>query len=217
MKKCLILGGGSDIGAATITALAQEFEIVWTFFATNRSDLPGKSIRCDLRDIGQVSELLNQIDSLDLLVTSSFPFLESANLDFDGYIQSERFLRSHVLILTEVGKKMNGGKIINILGQCVERGLPGAAFYSASFAFLHNYGNSVNGREGKAGKVSICDLLLGPVDTREWSGLSEEVVFRYRTKVAQFISPRQVAETVAFLARQEVMPSTFKLDAYYGY
>ena len=126
-------------------------------------------------------------------------------------------MRMHVLVLTEVGKKMNGGKVINILGQCVERGLPGGAFYSAAFAFLHNYGNSINGREGKAGKILICDLLLGPVDTREWNGLSEEIVLRYRTKVSQFVSPQQVAETVAFLARQEVMPSTFKLDAYYGY
>ena len=153
MKKCLIFGGGSDIGAATVNALANEYEIVWTFYGTKRSDLPGKAIKCDLRDIGQVAELLDQVDSLDLLVTSSFPFLESANLDFEGYTKAEKFLRAHVLILTEVGKKMNGGKIINILGQCVERGLPGAAFYSAAFAFLHNYGNSVNGREGKAGKV----------------------------------------------------------------
>ena len=30
-----------------------------------------------------------------------------------------------------------GGKIINMLDQCVARGLPGGAFYSAAFAFLH--------------------------------------------------------------------------------
>ncbi len=103
-----------------------------------------------------------------------------------------------------------------MLGQCVDRGLPGGAFYSAAFAFLHNYGNSINAGEGKAGTISVCDLLLGPVDTREWSGLSDEVVERYKAKVSQFISPQQVADTVAFLAKQPVMPRKFVLDAYYG-
>lgn len=112
---------------------------------------------------------------------------------------------------------MHGGKIFNLLGQCIERGLPGAAFYSAAFAFLHNWGNSINGREGKAGKVAVCDLALGPVNTRTWSGLSDEVVARYKAKVQQFIPPAQVAETILFLANQPVLPSTFKLDAYYGY
>jgi hypothetical protein len=75
----------------------------------------------------------------------------------------------------------------------------------------------MNGREGKAGKVAVCDLLLGPVDTREWTGLSREVVERYKKKVVDFIKPEQVAELIKLLANQPILPSHFKLDAYYGY
>lgn len=215
-KNCLIIGGGSDIGSAVVRALHPDYEITWSYFNTQAS-LPGKSIKCDLTKLDQINNLFSQIQRIDLLVTAAFPFLECDNLDFNGYLQAELFLRGHVYAITHAAKKMNDGKIFNILGQCVERGLPGGAFYSGAFAFLHNLGNSINAREGKAGKISVCDLLLGPVDTREWSGLSEEVVNRYKQKVRDFINPEQVAETIKFLASQKILPSTFKLDAYYGY
>jgi NAD(P)-dependent dehydrogenase (short-subunit alcohol dehydrogenase family) len=217
-KTCLILGGGSDIGSAIVKELASSHVVHWTSFNTKpRADQPGIHRMCDLRDVEQVRRVFEELPQMDVLVTAAFPFLESDNLDFAGYLAVEPFLRAHVLAITLAAEKMKGGKIFNILGQCVERGLPGGAFYSGAFAFLHNYANSINGKEGKARKVSICDLLLGPVDTREWSGLSPDVVLRYKAKVAQFISPQQVAETVRFLESQEVLPSTFKLDAYYGY
>lgn len=218
-KKCLILGGGSDIGRAIVAEFARkDHEVFWTYWNT-RVEQPGTVISCDLRDTEQTREMLEMVGGgIDLLVTSSMPFLESDNLDFEGYVAIEPFLRAHVYVFTRMRDLMNhDGRIVNMLGQCVERGLPGGAFYSAVFAFLHNLGNSINGREGKMKRLSVCDILLGPVDTREWSGLSDEVITRYRSRVAQFLSPEQVAQTVRFIAESEVMPSIFKLDAYYGY
>lgn len=216
-KNCLVIGGGSDIGRAVIAALSPEYDIFWTYCHT-KVEQPGLGIRCDLRDEAQIRELFAGIDSLDLVVTAAFPFLEADNLSYEGYLEAEKFLRAHVLCFTLAAERMTpGGKYFNMLGQCVERGLPGGAFYSASFAFLQNLGHSVNAREGKAGTFSVCDLLLGPCDTREWDGLPEEVFERYKDKCSQFISPEQVAATVQFLNSQPVLPSTFKLDAYYGY
>lgn len=218
MKHALVIGGGSDIGSAVVRALiADGWNVTWTYFNTFR-DQPGTGIRCDLRDLAQVESLFCLVSELDLVVTAAIPFLEADNLDFAGYLAIEPFLRAHVYAMT-VGAKSAmrpDGRIVNMLGQCVERGLPGGAFYSGAFAYLHNLGQSINGREGKAGGISVCDILLGPVDTREWNGLSADVVERYRAKVRQFITVAQVADTVRFLAGQPVMPSTFKLDAYYG-
>ena len=220
-KNVLVLGGASDIGRAIITEFHPDYDVVSTYF--NSTDvartLPGKALRCDIRDLKQIDYVFEQFkDGLDLLITSAFPFLEGDNLDFQGYLEAELFLRGHVYTITKAAKIMTkGGKIFNILGQCVERGLPGGAFYSASFAYLHNLGNSINAKEGKTGKISVCDLLLGPVNTREWNNLSDEVVNRYKEKVVGFIEPKQIAETVRFLAEQTITPSTFKLDAYYGY
>jgi NAD(P)-dependent dehydrogenase (short-subunit alcohol dehydrogenase family) len=221
-KKCLVVGGGSDIGRAVVTALHEEYDITWTYYNTH-TDQPGTSVKCDLRKDAHIDEVLADLFdvNVDLVVTAAFPFIESGNFETIGYERVEPFLRAHVHILAWAAGKavatQHPVKIFNMLGQCVERGLPGGAFYSAAFAFLHNYGNSLNGREGKTGVVSVCDFLLGPVNTREWEGLSEEVVARYESKVSQFIEPKQVAETLRFLANQPVLPSIFKLDAYYGF
>lgn len=218
MKKCLVIGGGSDIGASIVKTMHKSgYEVYWTFFNTERRDMPSKGIKCDLRNQENIRGVFRKFSSIDVLVMAAFPFFEDDNLDFDGYIKAEKFLRGHILSMILASEKMNNGKIFNILGQCVERGLPGGAFYSGSFAFLHNFGNSINAREGKQSKVSVCDLLLGPVDTREWNGLSEEVINRYKSKVKDFINPQQVADSVAFFSEQPILPSTFKLDAYYGY
>ncbi len=221
MKKALILGGGSDIGGAIVRELSPDHEVTSTYFhsAAEAALLPGKIMQCDIRDLQQIQAVIDEVgENIDLLITSAFPFLEGDNLDFNAYLEAQAFLTGHVYAILTAAKKMNhGGRIINILGQCVERGLPGGAFYSGSFAFLHNLSNSINAREGKAGKVAACDLLLGPVDTREWTGLSTEVVDRYKAKVVDFIKPEQIARTTRFLVGEAVMPSTFKLDGYYGY
>lgn len=219
-KRCLIFGGGSDIGSEIVKSLvANRHEVIWTYYNTKR-DQPGLAVRCDIcaPDRVEIDDVFRSFEGeLDLVVTAAFPFLESGNLDFRGYRAAEEFLRGHVYIMTEAAKRMvRGGRLINMLGQCVERGLPGAAYYAASFAFLHTLGQSINGCEGKQGKLAVCDLLLGPVETREWAGLSSEIVDRYRARVSQFIKPSQLAAIIMFLLEQEVMPTTFKLDGYFG-
>ena len=220
-KRALVFGGGSDLGSATVNRLIESgWQVHWTYHESNKPQA-GERTRIDLRVQQDLEEFFCKIEGgekFDLVVTSSFPFLESPNSDFLGYVKAEAFLRSHVYIMTE-GRRIlsEQGRIINILGQCVERGLPGAAFYSASLSFLHNLGHSINGKEGKERGISVCDILLGPAETREWDGLSEEIVDRYRDRVKEFITPDQVAETIQFIAQSRVMPSTFKLDGYYGY
>lgn len=215
-KKALVIGGGSDIGSEVVKALhAAGYDVVWTYFHTDRPENPGKSIRCDLQDMEQVKHLFADLKDIDLMVTAAIPFLES-NLDFDGYLAIRPFLDAHVYAIASAKMFMSyGGRIINMLGQCVKKGLPGAPFYSGVFTLLHNLGKSINAVEGRAGELSVCDFLLGPVETREWDGLSEEMVNEYRSKVVQFISPKQIADTVVFTANQEVMPNTCELDAYY--
>jgi NAD(P)-dependent dehydrogenase (short-subunit alcohol dehydrogenase family) len=220
-KKALVIGGGSDIGAAIVKEFArssEQYEIVWTYFNTNRVELPGTSMSCDITKTDEVQHVFDRVGELDILVTAAFPFLLTQSSSFNDYLKIESFLRGHIYAMTQALRNMrSNGRIINMLGQCVERGLPNAAFFSAAFAFLHNFGNTINAVEGKAGRVSVCDFLLGPVDTREWDGLDETVVQRYKDKVQQFINPKQVASMVRYFSEQEVMPSTFKLDAYYGY
>lgn len=220
-KKVLVMGGGSDIGAAIVREFGrvpEDYSVEWTYFNTYRTDLPGNSFSCDITQVDEIKSVFDRVGGLDILVTAAFPFLLSQSKSFTDYLVIEPFLRGHVYAMTQAMQHMRGdGRIINMLGQCVERGLPNAAFFSAAFAFLHNFGNTINAIEGKLRQVSVCDFLLGPVDTREWNGIDEEVLKRYKNKVLQFIDPNQIASMVKYFVKLPVMPSTFKLDAYYGY
>lgn len=222
MKNALIIGWGSDIGWAITRKLNSEGYNTTSTYNNSKIEaekLPGKIIHCDITDLKQIDDVIKEVWVwVDLLVTSAFPFIEWDNFDFETYLEVQKILTWHIYTITETSKIMNDGwKIVNILGQCVERWLPGWAAYSAAFAFLHNYSNSINAKEWKTWKISALDMLLWPVDTREWDWLSEEVIQRYKSKVADFITPEQVADTIHFLINQKVMPSTFKLDGYYGY
>lgn len=223
MKKALVLGGSSDIGSAIVKKLSFAGYVVHDTYYEH----PGKLIHglgekvihheCDLTLLSHVEAMIRHIGEVDLLVTAAFPFIESDNLDFDGYDKNEKFLRAHVFVICEVAKKMNkGGKVINLLGQCVDKGLAGGAFYSASYAFLHNLSMSINSQEGRQGQVSSHDLLLGPVDTSMWKGLSEDVLQRYKEKVLDFIEPEAVADAVLYIAESKIGPTKFKLDAFYS-
>ena len=216
-KTVLIIGAGSTIGQAVAQTMTEAgHNVICTHFHTEIKQ--GGAIRCDLRDFEQVKVLFDVLPKqIDILVTAAIPYLEASALDFEGYMAIRPFLDAHVYIMIEAAKRMRNGKIFNMLGQYVDRGLPSGPFYSGAFAFLHNLGHSLNAREGKQRKVSVLDLLLGPVETREWDGLSAEVVAEYRSKVSQFVPPQLVADTVRFWSEQPVMPTKLVLDAGYGY
>lgn len=221
-EKALVIGGGSDIGGAITRELdGAGYSVVSTYFQSEDQaiDLPGAIQQCDLRDLEQIDRVMQFVgDRLDVLVTAAMPFLEGGSLDFEEYQKIEAILRGHVYAMCEAAKKKHAEslRVFHMLGQCVERGLPGAAHYSGAFAYLDNLGGSINGKEGKVGEVEVCNFRLGPVDTREWDGLSDEIRQRYEEKVRAFIQPEEVARHVRHLLSQRVMPSTFKLDGYYG-
>lgn len=218
-KVALIIGGTSDIGQAIIKVLEVEYQIYFTYFSNDElaKRTSGVGMHCDIQNIRSIRMVFRQFPKLDLMVTCAFPFIENDVLEFSSYLETEPYLRGHVVAVCEAAKKMNsGGKVINLLGQCVDRGLAGAPYYAAAYAYLRNLAMSINASHGRAGRLSVHDILLGPVNTKLWRGVSKEVMTRYRNLVARFIEPREVAEAVLYIARSEIGPTTFKLDAFYS-
>jgi len=219
----LVIGAGSDIGKQIAIRLSTGNIITGTYYNSpiEAGTCAGNFFQCNLTSKTQICNLIHQVPyRIGLIVTAAMPFIEGDSFDYNKYLEIEAILRGHIYLLCQLKQQEKLSpdcRIINMLGQCVERGIPGAAFYSAAFAFLHNWGHSVNGKEGKAGEISVCDLLLGPVDTREWANLSTETLARYSTRVKQFLTVEDVADAVHYISNMEVMPSTFKWDSYYGY
>ncbi len=220
-KTCLVVGAGSDIGAAVVVEMASAgYDVIGTYCHTHHKSLPCKLVQLDLVSDPKAWSIQSELPKqLDIVVTSSFPFIESTSFDDTAFERANTFLRGHMNLLCMLRPRMSaGGTIFNMLGQCVERGLSGAPFYSAAFAFMHNWGNSVNSLEGKSKTgISVCNFLLGPVDTRAWDEVSSDIKKKYKEKVRAFVSAKEVAQHVSHFAAMEIKPSTFKLDSYYGY
>ncbi|NTW13444.1 MAG: hypothetical protein HGA31_00240 [Candidatus Moranbacteria bacterium] len=141
-------------------------------------------------------------------------FIQVDNLDFEGYLAVRPFLDAHVYVICSAKTMMAyGGRIINMLGQSVERGFPGCAFNAGAFAFLHNLGKSINSKEGREGRLFVCDFLLGPVETRIWNGHPTEKE-EFRSKVSRFISPQEVANAVVIQAGKDILPGSYVFDTY---
>lgn len=216
-KTALVIGGGSDIGASVVSALHNDdWNVIWTYCNTDR-DLPGTKHQIDLTQLNQLVSFINSINTkVDLIFTAAIPFWEADNTDFQAYLKILPFLTAHMYLMTEGSKLLNqGGKIISTLGQCVNQGIPGASFYSAVFAHLHNWSKSTHKTEGRQGKFHVCNLLVGPVNTREWASSSEEMVAEYKNKVLRFIEPEELASQVVFIANSSMPPTEFLMDAYY--
>ncbi|HSV94579.1 MAG TPA: SDR family NAD(P)-dependent oxidoreductase [Spirochaetia bacterium] len=213
MKKvALIFGASSTIGGCISKELSQEYETINTYFHT---PIPN-AFKVDIRDFDQIDYLIKNLPRLDVLVLSSFPFIEADPFDFNSYSQTESIHTGHMRAICDAAPLLmkNNGRIVNILGQCVRNGLPAAPHYSAFFAAMHNFGKSVNGTYGKSKKISVVDVLLAAVDTREWNGISPEIKKRYEEKMSQFISPSEVAKRVAFELSCEVMATELVIDGY---
>lgn len=216
MKRALVIGGSSDIGSAIVRVLvAAGYDTAWTYFGTVRPENPGRGIFCDLRDMEKVKGLLAGMKDIDLMVMAAIPFVLSDNLDYEGYLAVRPFLDAHVYAITSAKTVVTvGGRIINMLGQSVELGFSGCAFNAGTFAFLHNLGKSINSKEGRAGRLSICDFLLGPVETRIWNGHPEEKA-AFLAKAGRFIQPEEVAKTVLEYAGMEKLPKECVLNPYH--
>lgn len=216
-KNAIIFGGSSDIGVGIIHALEKHYNINYTYYSNKQVDVKHKSFKCDLRDIENIQNIFDELSDIDLIVTSSFPFISTDPLNFTHYIEIESFLKGHIKIICEGAKKLNkGGKIINILGQSADYGLPSAPHYSASFSYLDNMSKSINATYGRKGVFSIHNLLLGPVETKLWNGVSDGEREAFNKRVVKFTLPKQIGQEVLHIASSEVGPTKIVLDSFYS-
>lgn len=215
--RALVIGGGSDLGRAIAKALQGEYQVHVSYFS-RPVDIPGATgHRVDITDPTALSGLFEGLPPLDLIVTAAFPFLTTRLDAMEDYERSERFLRAHVAIFSEAARRLSpGGKLINLLGQSCDHGLPSAPHYAASFAYLDNLAKSFNARFGREGRMQVHNLQLGPVETSLWSDVSPAEREHFAKRVLDFLRPDEVARMVAELARMRVLPTKLVWDSFFS-
>ncbi len=212
MKNLLLFGGSSDIGESIINNVSNRNIFVTYNKGEVKQDCVNK-IKCDITNKNDLDKVYESINNLDEIVFSAMPeFLQGVN-DFTGYEESEKLLRGHIYALTQGLKKINEhGKIIMMSGQSADNGLPAAAYMGANMAYMNNIAKSHN---SLSENIHMCDVQLGPVDTKMWNRVLPDNKTTYGGKES-FMNPDDVAKYVSFILNQEVMPTKIILDNYYS-
>ena len=212
-----MIGAGSDMGHCIIERLGSEYETSYTF-RTKRDNLPsGISFQLDITKVEDIEKVFDQAGMLDLIVTASFPYINTSLDSLDDYMMMEHYLRGYVAIFTLAKKHLNkGGLLVNLLGQSADYGLPSAPHYGASFAYIDNLAKSYNARYGRQGLMNIFNLQLGPVETALWAGVSADERKYFEDRVQAFIDPKEVAELIYNVTKMKVIPTKLVLDGYFS-
>lgn len=220
MKTLLVAGSSSDIGTQVVF---EGMDRGWSTIGTHFSTL-GQGHRvypCDLSDDVSIDLFFTQLGKrkIDAVVMSSFPFLTADPMNIDQANQALKLLAGHIRFMSLATQRLvEDGRIINILGQCVNSGLVEASHYSAAFAYMNNWAAAVNSHPeyGKKGKVWISGLLLALVNTRELKGMTEEDKSRYWGSMVRIIEATDVAHQVWSLIESPYPITSVMMDGGYN-
>jgi NAD(P)-dependent dehydrogenase (short-subunit alcohol dehydrogenase family) len=221
MKEALVVGGTGDIGSAVIDELNKDYRVSATYHknkekAENLKLNDGGFLHhCDITNKNSIDYVVNSFPCLDLVVTAAFPFMMADAFDIKGYEDIEPYLRGYMRINSITASRMNSdGKIINVIGSSANFGSGKAPYSAACYAFIDTWAKGANASYGKNDGPQICNLLLGPVETKRWAGLSDELRSKYDSEVRDFLQPTDVAKYVRNIVDSPIVPTSIVIDSF---
>jgi NAD(P)-dependent dehydrogenase (short-subunit alcohol dehydrogenase family) len=211
----LVTGATSGIGRATALRLARDgwdvvvhgrnaergAEVVGEIEAQGGR---GRFVAADLKDVGAVRSLVDEIGDIDVLVNNAGEswFGPSADLDettfddlFDGNVRSAYFL---VAGIAPRMAERSSGSIISLASMAGQIGLAGGAAYGATKAALSSMTRSWAAEFSPRG-VRVNAVAAGPVFSSPGkSAFIEEL--GSTTPLGRGAQVEEIAEVIAFLA-----------------
>ncbi len=210
-KKVLITGGNKGIGLeTTLLFLGNNYKVIvvardyknFEFSENNNVE----KIKYDLSNIGGISELVNQIGHVDILINNA-GIMNSA--PYDNYPEEKMRkimdinLYAPIEFIKEVSKSMiksGGGRIVNTASIAGQIGHPDI-WYGVSKAGIINATKSFAKLLGPKGIV-INSVAPGPVETEMMSVIPEQRKKDIKSSVYldRFAKAEEVAKTIYWLA-----------------
>ncbi|HXF57287.1 MAG TPA: 3-oxoacyl-ACP reductase FabG [Actinomycetota bacterium] len=219
MRRALVTGGASGIGAACARRLAAAgAEVVVADLPGQEpagagvvADAGGRFVALDVTDPEAVEAVLRSLDPLDILVNSAgvtrpgHP-VDETSLE-DWRLQVEVNLTGTFLCMRAAIPSMRArgwGRIVNLSSSLATRGVPGSAAYAASKAGVLGLTRAAAADLAPHG-VTVNAVAPGYVDTPMTRGFPPELRERRLAEVGmgRFARPEEVAAVVAFLASEE--------------
>lgn len=239
-RNALITGGTSGIGKAMVEVFTEEGANV--VFSGRREEL-GRDIvsrlgrhnvhyiKCDLRDPGQVEELVNRaldkVGNIDILVNNAGSLLldHIENITYEDFVDIYKVnLYAPFLLMKMVlphMKQKGRGVVINISSIAGLSPYPRGGVYCSSKAALISL-SKVAALEYAGHGVRVVVIAPGLVDTPMiYLGVAEGERRRYREAMCRRVplgriaTPREIAELAAYLASdkaRQITGSVFVID-----
>jgi citronellol/citronellal dehydrogenase len=221
-RVALITGGGTGIGRATATALAdsgarvvicgrRSEPLAETRELLEKSGAECLAKTCDVREPDQVrslvDEALERFGAFDVLVNNAGGQFTAAaeEISTKGMRAVHRLTLDAAWDLTREAATRSmipgDGGLIVFVGFSPRRGIPGFAHAAAARAALENLAQGLALEWSRHSVRSVC-VAVGNIDTEGLRDYGSEAVEEARRQVplGRLGGPREVGETIAFLA-----------------
>lgn len=221
-KVALVTGGGKGIGAEISKALAAEGFFVGIHYRGSeqaardlltRLDGQGFLLKSDLADTDQIDEMVQQIKKevgrVDVLVNNAGASINNtiAGMKIEEFDAQRSILRGTWYLTKRVIRmfmlRQKAGRIINISSVVGHTGNAGQIPYTMEKAALDAMTKSI-AKELQGRNILVNSVAPGFIDTEMTRNLPEEIrdAILANVPLGRMGVPEEVAEVVAFLARQ---------------
>lgn len=226
MKKVIVVGGSSGIGAELVDLLVQRGDRVASV-SRRDSEKATLSFKHDVRDTDEVpaifQEVCRELGGLDMIVYAAgvMPEVHADEFNFDKDAEMIAVnLTGAVAWLDQAAVRFqntNAGTIVGIGSVAGERGRQGQPVYNTTKAALHTYLEALRNRLSRHG-VTVVTIKPGPTATPMTAHLDQgkmmsarqaaEIILRKSTKNGEhFLKP---AHAIAFAIIRNIPSFIFR-------
>lgn len=204
MKKALITGGATGIGKATAILLQQNGYDVYITYNKTAPDYEVNAIKCNLENIDEIENTINEIGSIDLLVNNAGVSLIKMINDItaDDYEKitavNERavYFASKFAALKMIREQ--SGAIINISSMWGQVGASCETLYSMTKAGVIGLTKAL-AKELAPSNITVNCIAPGIIDTR-MNNMFDAEELKEEVPLGRLGTPEEIAKAVLFFA-----------------
>ncbi len=204
MKKALVTGGATGIGKATAILLQQSGYDVYITYNKTEPDFEVNKIKCNLENIDEIENAVNEVGNIDLLVNNAGVSLIKMINDItpDDYEKvtavNERavYFMSKFAALKMIQKQ--SGAIINISSMWGQVGASCETLYSMTKAGVIGLTKAL-AKELAPSSITVNCIAPGIINTRMNSMFSSDEL-KEEVPLGRLGTPEEIAKSVLFFA-----------------
>ncbi len=204
MKKALVTGGATGIGKATAILLQQNGYEVYITYNKTEPDFEVNKIKCNLENINEIENAVNEVGNIDLLVNNAGVSLIKMINDItpDDYEKLTAINERAVYFMSKfVALKMiqkQSGAIINISSMWGQVGASCETLYSMTKAGVIGLTKAL-AKELAPSSITVNCIAPGIIDTRMNSMFSNDEL-EEEVPLGRLGTPEEIAKAVLFFA-----------------